>query len=163
MAFNAFCKVDGVDGECTDAAHDKWISLQDYKIGVTQSVSGFSATGFPAGGTADFDAFTITKVIDSSTPILSQMCAAGDPITKVEVELCLASGDKHTFMKYTMDNCIVSCIQSGSSAGGDETRPTEDVEFKYGKLTWEYTPIDDTGTLGAAVTRIYNVAQDVKE
>jgi type VI secretion system secreted protein Hcp len=155
MAFDAFMKIEGVDGESSDEAHDKWIEVLSYSHGVSQPVSSASATGGRTGGRADFQDFNIVKTVDAATPELNIKCAKGEHIPKMEMELCLASGDKHTFMKYTLEDVIVSSISPGGSAGGD--KPMENVTFAYGKIKWEYTPIDQTGAPGATTDRTWNL------
>ena len=34
MAVDMFLKIDGVDGESTDSAHDKWIEILSYSHGL---------------------------------------------------------------------------------------------------------------------------------
>lgn len=155
MAFDAFLKIEGVDGESSDDAHDKWIEVLSYSHGVSQPASSASATGGRTGGRADFQDFNIVKTVDAATPELNIKCAKGEHIPKVEMELCLASGDKHTFMKYTLEDVIVSAVMPGGSAGGD--KPMENVSFAYGKIKWEYTPIDQTGSPGATTDRTWNL------
>lgn len=162
MSADLFLKIDGIDGESTDDAHDKWIEVMSYSLGVSQPVSGVSATGGRTGGRADFQDLTITKTIDNSTPDLNIKCASGEHVPKIELELCLATGDKHTFMKYTLEDCIVTSISPGGSTGG-ETKPLENVSFAYGKIKWEYTPIDHTGAPGSATDRTWNLEKNVKE
>ncbi|MBW9265785.1 MAG: type VI secretion system tube protein Hcp [Candidatus Thiodiazotropha sp. (ex. Lucinisca nassula)] len=162
MAVDMFMKIEGVDGESTDDAHSKWIELLSYSHGVSQPVSGASGTGGRTGGRADFAPFLAVKTVDNGTPDLNIKCAKGEHIPKVEVELCLASGDKHTFMKYTMEDVIVNSVMPGGSAG-DETKPVETVEFAYGKIKWEYTPIDHTGKPGAATDRTWNLETNKQE
>jgi type VI secretion system secreted protein Hcp len=162
MSADMFLKIDGVDGESTDDAHDKWIEVQSYSLGVSQPVSGVSATGGRTGGRADFQDLAIVKTIDNATPDLNIKCAKGEHIPKVELELCLATGDKHTFMKYTLEDCIVTSISPGGSAGG-ETKPLENVSFAYGKIKWEYTPIDHTGAPGSATDRAWNLEKNIQE
>jgi type VI secretion system secreted protein Hcp len=162
MSADMFLKIEGIDGESTDDAHDKWIEVLSYSLGVSQPVSGVSATGGRTGGRADFQDLTITKTIDNSTPDLNIKCASGEHVPKIELELCLATGDKHTFMKYTLEDCIVTSISPGGSTGG-ETKPLENVSFAYGKIKWEYTPIDHTGAPGSATDRTWNLEKNVKE
>ncbi|KAA6187372.1 type VI secretion system tube protein Hcp [Thiohalocapsa marina] len=162
MAFDAYLKVEGVDGEATDAAHDKWIQVLSYSVGLSQPVSGVTGTGGRTGGRADFQDLSIVKVIDNSTPDLSIKCAKGEHIPTVELELCLATGDKHTFMKYTFEDCIVTSVTPGGSSGG-EPKPTEQVSFAYGKIKWEYTPIDDTGAPGSTTDRKWDLEKNQQE
>ena len=155
MAFDAFLKIEGVDGESTDDAHSDWIEILSYNHGVSQPISSASATGGRTGGRADFQDFSVVKTSDKATPDLNLFCCNGKHIPKVELELCLATEDKHTFMKYTLEDVIVSSISIGG--GGGEDRPTESVTFCYGKFKWEYTPIDQTGKAGSATDRTWDL------
>lgn len=156
MAVDMFLKIEGIDGESSDDKHQKWIEILSYSHGVSQPVSGVSATGGRTGGRADFQNMSISKTIDNATPDLNIKCAKGEHIPKVELELCLASGEKHTFMKYTLEDCIVTSVQPGGSAGA-EVKPLESVSFAYGKIKWEYTPIDHTGKPGSATDRTWDL------
>ncbi len=157
MAVDMFLKIEGIDGESTDDKHPKWIEILSYSHGVAQPVSGASRTGGRTGGRADFQDFTISKTLDSATPDLNMYCCNGKHIPKIEVELCLATEDKHTFMKYVMDDVIVSSVSPGGSAESSESKPLEEVTFAYGKICWEYTPIDQAGNPGAAVDRTWDL------
>lgn len=151
MAIDMFCKIDGIDGESTDDKHKNWIEILSYSWTVSQPVSMASGTGGRTGGRADFQDFNITKILDKASPNLALYCANGKHIPKIEMQLCLATGEKHTFMKYTLEDVVVSSVSPGGAAGAGETRPLESVTFNYGKIEWEYTPIDQTGKKGAAV------------
>ncbi|MES9939064.1 MAG: type VI secretion system tube protein Hcp [Candidatus Thiodiazotropha sp. 6PLUC2] len=162
MGVDLFMKIDGADGESTDDAHSKWCELLSYSHGVSQPTSGASGTGGRTGGRANFDNFIAVKTIDNATPDLNIKCAKGEHIPKLEVECCLASGDKHTFMKYTMEDVIVTSVTPGGSQG-DETKPLETVSFAYGKIKWEYTPIDHTGKPGSTVDRTWSLEKNKQE
>jgi len=162
MSNAMFLKVEGVDGESTDDAHDKWIEILSYSHGVSQPATGVSGTGGQTGGRADFQDLAVTKVLDASTPDLNIKCAKGEHIPKVELELCLATGDKHTFMKYTIEDCVVTSVSPGGDSAG-EVRPLETVTFAYDKCKWEYTPIDNTGAPGSTTDRTFNLATNVQE
>lgn len=160
MACDVFLKIEGIDGECTDDAHKDWIELQSFNHGLSQQVSSASATGGRTGGRADFQDFSVTKTVDKATPDLNLHCCNGKHIPKIEVEVCLATEDKHTFMKYEMEDVIVSSISVGG--GSYDDRPTESVTFAYGKIKWEYTPIDNTGKAGAAADRTWILEENVQ-
>ena len=161
MAVDMFLKLDGIDGESSDDKHDKWIEVLSYSHGVSQPVSGASRTGGRTGGRADFNDFIVVKTIDNATPDLNIKCAKGEHIPKIEMELCLATGDKHTFMKYTLEDCIITSVVPGGSSG--EIKPSEQVGFAYGKIKWEYTPIDHTGSPGSATDRTWNLEKNKQD
>lgn len=162
MAVDMFLKIDGIDGESTDDAHQKWIEVLSFSHGVSQPVSGASATGGRTGGRADFQNLSVMKTIDNATPDLNIKCAKGEHIKQVELELCLATGEKHTFMKYTLSDCIVASVRPGG-ASASESKPLEEVSFAYGKIKWEYTPIDNQGKPGSATDRTWNLETNKQE
>ncbi len=135
MAFDAFIKIDGVEGESTDDKHSGWIEALNYTTGVSQTVS---ATASSAGGAsserADFQDFTFSKQLDTASPKLALACADGSHIDKIIVELCRAGKEKVKFMEYKLTNCIVRNV--ATSGGGDF--PSEEVSINYGKIEWSY-------------------------
>ncbi len=151
MAFDAFLKLDGIEGDSTDDGHKKWIEILSYNHGLSQSIGGSrSAGGAGTGGRCDHQDFSIVKELDKSTPALNLHVCNGKHIPKVTIELCRAGEDKNLFMKYLLSDVVISTITPGGSGGGD--MPLEDVSFNYGKIEWEYTATDPkTGAKGGVV------------
>jgi len=166
MPSDMYIKIDGIDGESVDADHEQWIGVLRYTHGVIQPVSAAGATGGRTGGHATFNDFVITKTVDSATVALNIHACNGKHIPEVEVHLCLASEEKHVYMKYILSDVIVSSVvvdktsEDGALLG---TKPTETVSFAYGKIKWDYTAIDDTGAAGAADNKTWNVATGKQE
>ena len=163
MAVDMFMKIEGIDGESTDDGHGKWIELESFSHGVSQAVSAASGTGGRTGGRADFQDFTVVKTVDTSTPDLNIYCASGKHIPKIEVEICLASDKKHCFLKYTMEDVVVSSVRPGGSSAGAENKPLEELSLNYGKIKWAYTPIDHKGNPGSKVDRTWNLETNKQE
>lgn len=159
MSVDMFMKIDGIDGESTDSKHEKWIEVLSYTHGVVQPVSGASGTGGRTGGRADFMDFSITKVLDTASTELSLHCAKGKHIPEITFECCLASDEKHTFMKYTLKDCVITSVCPSCSTAS-ETKPDESVTLAYGEITWEYSPIDHTGSPGAAAGRTWSLEKN---
>jgi len=160
MAYDVYLKIDGVDGESTDDKHKKWIELSAFNHEVVQPSSGASATGGRTGGRAEFGPVSVTKVADQATPDLAIYCAKGEHIPKVEIEFCEAAGEKHTFLKYTLQNVLVEGVSVSGS--GDMSKPEETVNFSYGTIKWEYTPIGQDGKPGAATDRGWSLEENKK-
>jgi type VI secretion system secreted protein Hcp len=137
MAFDAFIKIDGIEGESTDDKHPGWIEALYYKTEVKQKIS---STASSAGGAsaerADFDDFVFTKQFDKASPKLTLACAAGIHIDKIVVELCRAGTDKVKFMEYKLTNCFISKVTSG---GSEKIFPAETLKVNFGKIEWCYT------------------------
>ena len=151
MAFDAYLKIDGIDGEAGDSKHESWISLTSFSNGMHQSEggSGVQAGGL-TGGRVDISDMQFTKILDASTPKLIEACTTGKIHDKATIELCAATGDQHTFMKYELTKVLVSSV-SYSGTGGAELRPMEQITLRFSEIKWEYTPFDDAGKAGDAV------------
>lgn len=143
MAFDAFLKIDGIPGECTDDKHKDWIEVLSYSFGVSQPKSGSASTaGGASAERADFNDFSIVKALDKTSPKLFLKCADGTHIKEVKMELCRAGGDKMKYMEYKFSDCIITSVRRGGSAQGGETLPLEEVSFDYGKVELTYVQQD---------------------
>ena len=115
--FDAFLKIDGVQGESTDARHSGEIEALAYHWGATQAVTGtVSDKGNITGSRVNMDALTITKALDSSSPLLAQNCAEGKVYPTVTLVLQRSGGSREKYMEYKLTNALVSSIQSGGAA-----------------------------------------------
>ncbi len=157
MTIDMFLRVDGIDGESTDDKHARWIEVLSFDHGVSRAVPVEAASGGRTRRAAEFQNLQVVKALDRSTPDLSIRCANGKHIKSVELELCQGSGDRLRFMKYTLQDCIVTSVASSGTTDGSSP-PVESVTFAYGIITWEYTPIDAKGRPGAALIRTWDVA-----
>ena len=136
MAFDAFIKIDGIDGESTDEKHADWIEMISFNTGLNQRTSATaSSSGGASAERADFHDFSFTKQLDKASPKLAMSCADGSHIDTIIVEVCRAGTEKVKFMEYKMTNCIISGVDT--TGGGDF--PTEDVRINYGRIEWAYT------------------------
>lgn len=136
MPFDAFLKIDGIEGESTDEKHQGWIEIKSCDNRITQKVS---TTASSAGGAsaerASFQDFCLTKELDKASPKLAIACAAGTHIDMIIIEFCRAGKEKVTFMKFELTNCIISdyrMIADGRSF------PIEGLSINFGKINWVY-------------------------
>lgn len=148
MSFDAFIKIDGVQGESRDAKHKDWIEVLSMGSSVNQMASVSSSShGSKSAERANFSDFSFTKALDKATPFIAFACASGQHFPKAVVEICRAGGtDKEVFMRYTLSDVLVTSYSvNGTGGGGDgESIPTENVHLSYGKIEWNYIPTDQT-------------------
>ena len=161
MAFDAYLYVDGVPGESTDDAHPEWMNVESYDHAVSMAVSEPDSSGGLTGGDADISHLSVTKVIDNASVDLNLKCVKGEHIPEVKLELCQSTGDKHCFMRYTLTNVLVSSVTAAGPSG--DPKPSEILAFAFGKLKWEYTPINADGTVGDTIDRTWNLETNVQE
>ncbi len=151
MAFDAFIKIDGIEGESTDEKHKGWIEIQSFGTGHTQKISRTaSSVGGASAERADFMAFEFEKLLDKASPKLALACADGTHINSVTVELCRAGGDKLKYMEFIMSNCMISGYKV--IGDGQDPFPLESIGINYGKIEWGYKQQRRAG--GTAVGKI---------
>jgi len=110
-------------------------AISGYSFGVTQ-VSSTTGGGGGAGRT-DFS-FNFTKDVSSSSPGLFLMCANGNHIKNVDVQVNAVSpnGTLTPFLTIKMSDVLISSYSQ--SGGGD--RPTESLSLNFTKVTFTTTP-----------------------
>ena len=135
-----FLKIEGVDGESTNAAHKGWIDVQSWSWGASQpSTGGFgggAATGRLVGHV------TLVKRIDKATPLLFKRGSDGTVLALATVELARANGGP-TYLKYELKEVLVSSIAHGDVDGDGLPDETITLDFTGTKLT--YTQLDASG------------------
>lgn len=142
MAYNAFLQIDGLKGESTDSEHKDWIEVLSYSNLHPVQAPPLSTSASSRSGSHAKPSFSVTKLIDSTSPKLYQAVSTGKHIKKVTIELLRASGgSKVKYMTITMDQVIISNVTAGSKAQLTTTPSllTETISFNYGSIEWEYT------------------------
>lgn len=144
MAYDAFLKIDGVDGEVQESQFEKWIEVDSFSWGVSQT--GTTASGGGGGaGKASFQDLHITKHTDKSSAALFQKCATGQHFDKCQLYVRKAGGDasgaSSVFIKFEIEDVLVSSVESEGAVQGDD-RPSEDVTFNFAKILYEYDAPD---------------------
>jgi type VI secretion system secreted protein Hcp len=160
MAFDAFLKIDGIDGESTDDKHKEWIEILSYSHGVSQPTSAtLSSGGLRSAERSDHQDFSIVKTLDKASPKLNLFVSSGAHIPEITLELCREGEDRQCYMKYRLTGVIVSAVQPEGSTQSD--KPLESVSFNYGKIEWIYTETDpETGTAKGDVRASWDVVSD---
>ena len=162
MAYDVFLTIDGIKGDSTDEAHKEWIEILSFSHGLSQPGGGSaSAEGGLTGGRADHQDFSVTKRLDSASPLLALFCCNGKHIATMKMELCRAMENKVTFMVYDFKDCIVASYSPAGSSAGEDPIPMEEVSFRYGQINWSYTQTDPKqkgATIKAGWSTIQNKA-----
>ena len=94
------------------------------------------------------------KVLDETSPILTNHCASGDILQKVYILYDKPVGDEQAdyFRIYLQDALITSVQFSGSNEN-----PTESVSFAFQAVEIAYKPEKDDGSLDGAIAKGYNL------
>jgi type VI secretion system secreted protein Hcp len=161
--FDAFLKVDGLDGESNDSKHKGEMEILSFHWGVTQAITGTtSSTGTFTGQRADLSPLIVTKQLDKASAKAAQACAAGDHFASAVLTLNRAGGDKQPYMEYKLSDVLISSYRVGGSAQGDGGVPLEEVAFNYGKIEWKYTQVSLSGKAAGNVAAGWDLSKNVK-
>jgi type VI secretion system secreted protein Hcp len=158
MATDMFLRIQGIDGESTDDRHRDWIQIVSFDCKVSTAESSTVSSGGGVTGTRpEFSEITVGKVIDQASPKLNLYCCNGKHIPEVIIELCRAMGEKQVYMKYTLQDVIVSAV---GPVTVDPTGQLEQVSFRFGQIRWEYTLTRPDGSPGGAILESWNLVRN---
>jgi len=158
MATDMYLWIDGIQGESTDDRHKGWIDIVSYdsKVSTAEGAT-TSREGAYTGSRPQFSEITVGKVIDKATPKLYRYCCNGKHIPEVIIELCRAMGEKQVYMKYTLQDVIVSAVGPVTVDPGSQL---EQVSFRFGRIEWQYTLTNPDGSPGDPVQEGWNIVQN---
>lgn len=163
MPFDAFLKIDGIEGESNDSKHKGEIEVLSFHWGVSQAITGTaSSTGTFSGQRCDMSDLAIVKQLDKASPKLAQACAAAEHFKTATLTLCRAAGDKQPYMKYKLSDILVSSVRVGGASQGDGGVPPEEVGLHYGKIELEYSVIGNDGKAAGNVTGGWDLKENKK-
>ena len=155
-----FLKLDGIEGESTNAAHKNEIDVESWSWGITQAgSSGFGGGG--GSGKAAFQDMHFVARISKASPKLFLSCATGvhHKVATLSGRRTAGKGKTVEFLKYKLSDVQVTGVQHSDSEAGT---PMEQFSLQYSKLEMSYSPQATSGKLGAAVTANFNVLQNKK-
>ncbi|MGH9895432.1 MAG: Hcp family type VI secretion system effector [bacterium] len=157
MAFDAFLKIDGVDGESTRKGFEKQMEIESFNWGVANPVTIGSGTGGVGGGKATVTSFSVTKKSDKASAVLFQACLEGTHYPKALVTLNKAGGKSPVdFLKYEFEKVYVENMNQSGASGGDDSA-LEQVSFVFGKVSMTYTPQNPDGTKGSPMVASWDL------
>jgi type VI secretion system secreted protein Hcp len=143
MPFDTFIKIDGIPGESTDTKHKDWIEIDSFSWGISQHSAGSeSSGGARSSQRVDHQDFSLVHTIDKSSPMLFAKCCSGEHIKNAKIELCRATGDKTPYMKYNLEDVLISSLAPGGSRQEEMNLPIEEIGLSYGKIEVVYTLTD---------------------
>jgi type VI secretion system secreted protein Hcp len=145
-AFDYFLKIDGIEGESTDAQHKGEVDLDSWSWGETQSHLAAGGAGGGAGKVTISD-FSFTTRLSKASPKLFLACAEGSHIKAAWPTARRAAGKASDyFLKWTFSDLLVSSYQAGAAA---ENAPIDQVSFNFAKIEVEYKEQKADGSFGA--------------
>ena len=158
-AVDYFLKIDGIEGESTDATHKNEIDIESWAWG--ESNAGTFATGGGGGaGKVTMQDFSFTMRVNKSSPKLLLACATGDHLKTALLTCRKAGKEQQEYLKLKFTDCLVSSFQTGGSAG--DIIPVDAISVNFAKVEYEYREQKPDGTLGGAVKAGYDLKTNKK-
>jgi type VI secretion system secreted protein Hcp len=145
MAMDQFLVLEGaIKGETQDAVFkDKGgIDVLAWSWGMSNSGTWHMGGGGGAGK-ANFQDISVTKYVDSSTPVLMLYCANGDHFPTAELTVRKAGKDPLEYIHIIMRKVMIVGLSTGGSGGED--RLTENVTLNFAECEFEYKQQADEG------------------
>jgi type VI secretion system secreted protein Hcp len=147
MAFDAFLKIDGLDGESTRKGFEKQMEIKSFNWGATNPAT--IGAGGGGAGKVSVTTFNISKKTDVASPHLFQSCCNGTHYPKAIFTLTRSSGGSpDDFIKYEFEMVYVQSVQWSGATGVDDT-PLESVSLAFSKVSITYTAQNPDGTKGS--------------
>ena len=141
MAFDAFLKIEGVEGESTDRAHKGEIEISSFSWGVSNTGTG-TVGGGSGAGKAVVEDFSFTMPLSKASPSLMLACATGRHFPTATITCRKAGGSQQLeFLKIKLQDILVSSYSTGGTDTGqqpDET-PHDSLSLSFVKIDFLYT------------------------
>jgi type VI secretion system secreted protein Hcp len=164
MAFDAFLKIEGLDGESTRKGFEKQMEIMSFSLGAMNSSTVGTGTGGSSGGKVSVNDFSVARITDSASPSLFKQLCSGKSYDSATVSLNKASGDDTpiTYLKYDFQEVYVTNIQWAGSSGGSDS-PIEHVAFSFGAVKITYTPQAEGGGPGDPVSNGWDLRKQAAQ
>jgi type VI secretion system secreted protein Hcp len=134
-----FAKYDGIDGESTDAEHDKWIDVLSIDWGTHKKSA---KKNKPAKNV--IDDFTITMAYEKASPQILRASLEGSVIPLLQIEVTAEyGGARATYLKYELVNVLVTSYGVSGLGGDIDVRPTVVISNNFEEFKVTYTEYDD--------------------
>jgi type VI secretion system secreted protein Hcp len=153
MASNYHLKLEGVDGESSDADHKNEIELQSFSWGLSNPVQ--VSGGGMGVGKPNFQDMHFAHIYDKASPNLAKNCAAGKHFASAKLTVRKQGDGAKDYFTVTLKEAYIS--STNMSSGGDGMI-SENFSIAYKDIEIEYKPQDGKGGLGGAVKFGYDVA-----
>lgn len=150
-----FLKIEGVDGESTDASHKTEIEIESWSFGGSNAGS-FSSGGGGGSGKVAMQDFHFVKKADKASAKLLTACCTGEHLKKATLTCRKAGKEQQEFLQIILSPVLVSSFQTGGSAGSDII-PMDQVSLNFGKVEFKYKEQKADGSLGGEIVGGWDV------
>lgn len=157
-AVDYFLKIDGIEGESTDAKHKGEIDVESFSWGAAQTVPSPGGGGGGGGaGKVHVQDFHFTARTSKASPRLVLACASGKHVKSATLTARRAGKGQQEFLVYRFTDVLVSAYQTGGAAG--DVVPTDQISLSFAKIELEYRAQKPDGSLEPPVKAGWDVKQ----
>jgi type VI secretion system secreted protein Hcp len=147
--FDAFLKLQGIEGESTDKAFKGQIELHSFSVSAQQT--GTQAHGGGGGaGKVRFSDIHCTKLYDKSSVQIMLACATGQHFPEGTITCRKAGGEQEPFLIIKLKDIIISSYNMGGHSKGELPIMAE-FSLNYGSIEKEYKVQTEKGTVSGPV------------
>lgn len=143
MAVDMFIKMEGIDGESKDSAHEGEVDVLAWSWGMSQSGS-MHMGGGGGSGKVNVQDLSFTHYIDKASGNLMLYCANGKHIPECKLVVRKSGESPLEYVVITMKRCLITSVSTGGSGGED--RLTENVTINFAEVKVEYQEQADDGS-----------------
>jgi len=157
MALHLEIKGAPIEGESIAHKHIKWIDVNSWAWGVSNTAS-VARGGGSGENTCMVQDLNISKGVDGASNKIFQACAAGAMFDTITLHGTKACGETHpgVWLIIELTDCIFTNV---SESGSDQGGASESISIAFKKLSVEiFTQKDGKGALTSAGVKTYDVA-----
>lgn len=153
-----FLKIDGVEGESSDARHKNEIDIESFSWGASQpGIADGSGGAQRGGGKVSFQDFHFLKLSDKASPVLFLATAEGKHFPTATLTVRKA-GAQQDYMKIKLTDILVSSYKGEGK--GDV--PMDSFSINYAKIEYEVSATGADGSASAPVKAGWDVKANKK-
>jgi type VI secretion system secreted protein Hcp len=157
VAIDMYLKVDGINGESTDANHKNWIDVLSFSW-VAQQQGNMSVGGGGGTGKVVFQDLQVYALIDKATPAILGYCSAGKHVTKIELSACKAGGSQVEYVNIALEDVLVTSTQFTGVDSNDGINIL--YTFQASKVQVKYYEQSGQGGKGAESSTGWDIKQN---
>jgi len=147
---NIYLELPGIPGESIATGFENQIELTSFQLGVSRNAA---AKG------PEFNAISVTKRVDRSSPELMLRTANGTTLPTAKVRFTTPGAEKvDVYLRYCFTGVRITSFTQ--SSGGDD-RPDESISFSYATIVQSYTQGSETGGAGTVFDEGWDVMRNL--
>src|SRR4051812_30508338 len=160
MGFSGYVKMGDIKGGTREEKHKDWCEILSCSHSMRRPAAlSRSLEGGGATGDVEHGEWTFSKQMDCASPKLYEALNKGTHIKKVEVELVRPGEQALVYMKFTLENAVITKIEMEGNTKSEPVYPTEVIGLTYDHIEWNYDKQDETGKSTGKVATKFSLAK----